>query len=215
VSIMSALDFQDAHMRLLKLRLTRTQQQEIPKVLLHCAGAEQAYNPYYGLVAHKLCSEKKMKMAFQFSIWAFFKRLGEKGDDEENEPNVELREIVNLAKMYAELILDGVLTIGILKVLNLALLKDQTTNFLEVMFITITTGPAHKKKPSEKRLVDVFSKAADSPQLVKPLQYFIRKKVRKSDLVVEKDRQILRRGCEIATDTLAMLERTPSHSDFD
>jgi nucleolar MIF4G domain-containing protein 1 len=219
VSIMSALDFQDAHMRLLKLRLTRTQQQEIPKVLLHCAGAEQAYNPYYGLVAHKLCSEKKMKMAFQFSIWAFFKRLGEKGDgeesdDEENEPNVELREIVNLAKMYAELILDGVLTIGILKVLNLALLKDQTTNFLEVMFITITTGPAHKKKPSEKRLVDVFSKATDSPQLVKPLQYFIRKKVRKSDLVVEKDRQNLRRGCEIATDTLAMLEMTPSHSEF-
>jgi nucleolar MIF4G domain-containing protein 1 len=215
VSIMSALDFQDAHMRLLKLRLTRTQQQEIPKVLLRCAGAEQAYNPYYGLVAQKLCSEKKMKMAFQFSIWAFFKRLGEKGDDEEsddeeNEPNVDLREIVNLAKMCAELILDGVLTIGILKVLNLALLKDQTTNFLEIMFTTITAGPAHKKKPSEKRLVDVFSKAADSPQLVKPLQYFIRKKVSKSDLVAEKDRQNLRRGCEIAMDTLAMLERTPS-----
>lgn len=214
VSIMSALDFQDAHMRLLKLRLTRTQQLEIPKVLLRCAGAERAYNPYYALIAKKLCSEKKMKIAFQFSIWSFFKRLGEKGDDEESddedsEPDVELREVVNLAKMYAELLLDGVMTLGFLKVLNLALLKDQTQNFLEVMLTTVMTGPAYKKKPSEKRLMNVFSKTADSPQLIKPLQYFIRKQVHKSDLVAEKDRETLKRGVGIATDTLALLE-TPS-----
>lgn len=214
VSIMSASDFQDAHLRLLKLRLKRAQEQEIPKVLLRCAGAEQAYNPYYTLVAKKLCSEKNMKKAFQFSIWDFFKMVGEKGDDEdsgdeENESVVEVREIVSIAKMYADLIVDGALTIGILKVLNLALLKEQANTFLEVMLIAIMSGSAKKTPPSEKVLSDVFSKAGDSPQLIKPLRYFIKKKLRKSDLVAKREQETLKRGCSIALDTLAMLE-TPS-----
>lgn len=214
VSIMSASDFQDAHLRLLKLRLKRAQEQEIPKVLLRCAGGEQSYNPYYTLVAKKLCSEKNMKKAFQFALWDFFNTLGEKRDgedsgDDDNEPVVELREIVSLAKMYADLIVDGALTISILKVLNLALLKEQATTFLEVMLIAVMTGSIQKSPPSEKALLDIFSRAGDSPQLVKPLQYFIKKKLRKSDLVAERDREILKRGCRIATDTLAMLE-TPS-----
>jgi nucleolar MIF4G domain-containing protein 1 len=216
VSIMSASDFQDAHLRLLKLRLKRAQEQEIPKVLLRCAGAEQSYNPYYTLVAKKLCSEKNMKKAFQFAIWDFFKTMGEKRDDEDsgdddNEPVVELREIVSLAKMFADLIVDGALTIGILKVLNLALLKEQATTFLEVMLIAVMTGSIQKSPPSEKALVDIFSRVGDSVQLIKPLQYFIKKKLRKSDLVAKGDREILKRGCSIATDTLVMLE-TPSLS---
>jgi len=217
VSIMSATDFQDAHLRLLKLRLKRAQEQEIPKVILRCAGAEPAYNPYYTLIAKKLCSEKKVKMAFQFSIWDFFKKMGEKGDDEDsgdedNDSTVELPEIVNLAKMYADLIVDGSLTIGFLKVLNLALLKEQAKTFLEVMLIAILTGPTQKKIPSEKTLVGFFHRATDSPQLIKPLQYFIKKELRKSDLVARRDRDALKRGCGIAMDTLAMLE-TPVLSE--
>jgi nucleolar MIF4G domain-containing protein 1 len=209
VSIMSASDFQDAHLRLLKLRLKRSQEQEIPKVLLRCAGAEQSYNPYYTLVARKLCSEKSMKKAFQFAIWDFFKTIGERrddgdeSDDNDNAPVVELREIVSLAKLAADLILDGALMLSILKVLNLPLLKEQATTFLEVMLIAILTG---KSPPSEKALVGTFSRAADCPQLIKPLQYFIRKKLRKSDLVPKGEREALKRGVRVAGDTLAMLE---------
>ena len=214
VSIMSASDFQDAHLRLLKLRLKRAQEQEIPKVVLRCAGAEQSYNPYYTLVAKKLCSEKKMKKAFQFAVWDLFKKMGETGEDEDSgdeddESAVELREIVSVAKMYADLIVDGALSIGILKVLNLALLKEKATTFLEVMLITIMVGSAQKTRPSEKTLMDVFSKAGESSQLIGPLQYFIKKKLRKTDLVAEEDRANLKRGCRIATDALAMLQ-TPS-----
>ena len=213
VSIMSASDFQDAHLRLLKLRLKRAQEQEIPKVVLRCAGAEQSYNPYYTLVAKKLCSEKRMKKAFQFALWDLFKKMGETGEnedsgDEDNETAVELREIVSIAKMYADLLVDGALSIGILKVLNLALLKEQATTFLEVMLITIMAGSAQKTRPSEKTLMDVFSKASGSPQLVGPLQYFIKKKLRKTDLVTEQDRANLKRGCRIAIDALAMLQTT-------
>ena len=213
VTIMSAIDYQDAHMRLLKLRLKRSQEQEVPKVLLRCAGAEPTYNPYYTVLAKKLCSDKTMKMAFQFSIWNFFKKLGENengkdvdSESEDTEADVELREIVTLAKMYADLVLDGALSIGFLKVLNLPLLKEQGKNFVEVMLVTMFTGSFGKKPPREKTLVEVFNKVADVPQLVKPLQYLIKKEVRKSDLVAKKDREVLKRGCGIAIDTLAKME---------
>lgn len=56
ISLLSASDYLDAHHRLLRLALTRAQQPEIPRVLLHCAGAEQRYNPYYTLIAKRLCA---------------------------------------------------------------------------------------------------------------------------------------------------------------
>ncbi|KAJ4291532.1 suppressor of glycerol defect [Collariella sp. IMI 366227] len=77
VSLMSAMDFQDAHQRILKLRLNRERQREIPNVILRCAGAEQHYNPYYTLVARKLCSEQReVRWAFQASLWKLFGRMG-------------------------------------------------------------------------------------------------------------------------------------------
>nr|GFD56933.1 nucleolar MIF4G domain-containing protein 1 [Tanacetum cinerariifolium] len=53
VSIMSATDFKDAQIRLNKLNLKKAQEVEIPKVIIHCAGAEKTYNPYYTILARK------------------------------------------------------------------------------------------------------------------------------------------------------------------
>lgn len=124
VCIMSATDYRDAHLRLLKLRLKKSQELEIPKVLIHCAGAEKAYNPYYTLIARKLCSDRKLKMAFQFSLWSLFKRMGEdeEGAEEERDEQDEqddalgMRSIVNLAKLYGTLVAEGGLDLGVLKV---------------------------------------------------------------------------------------------------
>lgn len=122
VAIMSATDFKDAHLRLQKLRLKKTQQVEIPKVLIHCAGAEKIYNPFYSLVSRQVCSDRKLKMSFQFSLWNLFKRMGEDRDDHEEELDTEdedtlgLRSIVNLAKMFGVLLAEDGLGIGVLKV---------------------------------------------------------------------------------------------------
>lgn len=124
VSIMSATDYRDAHMRLLKLRLKKSQELEIPKVLIHCAGAEKIYNPYYTLIARKLCSDRKLKMAFQFSLWGLFKRMGEGeegveedlDEQEEQDDALGIRSIVNLAKLYGMLVVQGGLDLVILKV---------------------------------------------------------------------------------------------------
>jgi nucleolar MIF4G domain-containing protein 1 len=122
VAIMSATDFKDAHNRISKLRLKKSQELEIPRVLIHCAGAEESYNPFYALISRRVCSDKKLKMAFQFSLWNLFKRMGEDREDKEEPPDqgeedeLQLQSLVNLAKMFGVLIAEGGLGIGVLKV---------------------------------------------------------------------------------------------------
>lgn len=215
VAIMSATDYQDAHLRLMKLRLKRSQEHEIARVVLRCAAAEEAYNPYYTLIASKLASEKKMKMAFQFSLWDFFKRMGEKGDldgsdDEEDdeEQGVELKEIVNLAKMYGHLIAAGSLTLSILKVLNFVYLKDKAKVFVELLLVVVIrrSYEVSQNGADEKALGNILLRVADSPQVVKGLQYFIKKVVSRTDLAgTPKDQGTIRRGCNVALDTLKRL----------
>lgn len=122
VAIMSATDYKDAHLRLQKLRLKKAQELEIPKVLIHCAAAEKTYNPFYSLVARRVCSDRKLKMAFQFSLWDLFKRMGEGQDGDEGDPSDEseatlgMRSLVSLAKLFGVLIAEGGIKITVLKV---------------------------------------------------------------------------------------------------
>lgn len=125
ITIMSASDYRDAHLRLMKLRLKKSQELEIPRVLIQCAGAEQTYNPFYTLISRRLCSEHKLKMAFQFALWDLFKRMSESGDDEEGRSDdegdaetISTRMIVNLAKMFGVLAAEGGLGLGVLKVMT-------------------------------------------------------------------------------------------------
>lgn len=209
VAIMSANDFKDAHTRLLKLRLRRVQEQEIPKVLLRCSGAEAVYNPYYTLIAKSLCSEKKMKTSFQFCLWDFFKRLGEKGDiddsdQEAEEPTVELPELVNVAKMYAVLIAEGFLPLGVLKVLNLAYLKPQAKTFVEILLVSLMTKFDISSKGG-KSIERIFGRAAEAPQMIQGLQHLLKRHVRQSDLVAKKDGKRLTHNCKVAEKILSRI----------
>jgi nucleolar MIF4G domain-containing protein 1 len=144
VALMSASDCRDAQFRLAKLRLKRAQEAEIPRVLMQCAGAEPAYNPYYTLVAQKLllaggAGQRRLHMAFQFALWNVFRAMGDGGGDEDDdyddgyrddddddeegqgvdgrtEGAMGMRKIVNLAKMYGALVAARALSLGVLKV---------------------------------------------------------------------------------------------------
>ena len=213
IAIMSATDYQDAHLRLLKLRLKRSQEQEIPRVILHCAGAEEQYNPYYTLIAKTLCADKRLKMAFQFSLWDFFKRMGEKGDevdsdDEDNGEEVELKEIVNTARMFGGLVADGTLSLGILKTLNLPLLKDQSRMFVEVLLIVVISKSQEgvKEAQDEVRLANVFARCRDAPQIIRGLRHFLKRVIKNTDLAISKaEAEQVRWGCGIAMDTLKVV----------
>ncbi|KAI7976185.1 hypothetical protein EIK77_010658 [Talaromyces pinophilus] len=245
VAIMSATDYRDAHVRLLKLRLKKNQEYEIPRVLVHCAMEEEAYNPYYHLIARRLCSEmgRRIKMSFMFTLWDIFKRLGETNDldeggsddefhgfdeDGSNNAKLDIKSIVNLAKMYANLISDNSLNLAILKNLNFAYLQPKTSTFVEVLIITVfqTTAPSSRKSKStdqkkkkaetEEELKDkqallltrMFAQTHQTaPHIVKGLIYFIRKVVAKSDVVASsREKKLVKWGCGIAVNALTRLE---------
>lgn len=121
VGIISAADYNDAFQRLMKLRLKKAQELEIPKVIIHCAAAETAYNPYYTLLARRVCSDRKLKKAFQFSLWDLFKRMGDGVDEdadegENDDEKLGMRSTVNLARMFGTLIAEGGMSLNVLKV---------------------------------------------------------------------------------------------------
>ncbi|CEL02839.1 hypothetical protein ASPCAL04002 [Aspergillus calidoustus] len=236
VAIMSATDYQDAHVRLLKLRLKRNQEFEIPRVLTHCAMEEETYNPYYTLIARRLCGElgRRIKVSFMFTLWNIFKRMGETGDlddDEEDagfggedeENALSMPEIVNLAKMYASLVTDGTLTLGILKTLNFAYLQPKTKTFVELLMISIIQHSQKQTKKSkksksnsdtvddsgfdEKPLVEIFMRTRDTPQIVKGCIFFLRKVVARTDIVAsEKEAKQVKWGVRVAVDALKVVE---------
>lgn len=214
ITIMSASDYQDAAMRLDKLRLKKVQELEIPKVLIHCAGAEANYNPYYTLISQKLCGDRKLKMAFQFSLWDLFKRMGEgddenEGPDEEDDDQLTMRYIVNLAKMYAHLIANGCLTISILKNLNLTYLQSKTKTFVEVLFISmfLQSQKDASKDRDENAIVNLMLRVKDAPQMAAGLQYFLKKVVSKTDIAGGKaEKATVKWACKTAISTLQGME---------
>lgn len=152
IAIMSATDFRDAHVRLLKLHLKRTQEYEIPRVLVHCAMQEEAHNPFYTLIARRLCGEmgRRIKMSFMFTLWDVFKRMGERNHLEDDDAPDDLgdedgtgvdalttKSIVNLAKMYGSLVAGSSLSLSILKNLDFAYLQPKTSIFVELLIVTV------------------------------------------------------------------------------
>ncbi|KIV96407.1 hypothetical protein PV10_00279 [Exophiala mesophila] len=221
ITLLSSVDAVDCQTRLLKLRLKRSQETEIPPVVLRCAGGEKEYNHYYTLVAKRLCMEKRMRKGFMFALWGWFRRLGEKtgsefddegGEDEEEEEEdgadggskVSTGEISAMARLYACLILDGAETLGILKVLDLAYMQKRTSMFVELLLILIL-----KDAKDDHAVRSVCERAADeAPQVVKRLQFFVRKTVRGSDLVAgKKDAELVKSRSRVMLDTFKMLQR--------
>lgn len=124
IAIMSATDYKDAHHRLTRLQLKKIQQLEIPKVLMHCVGAEDSYNPFYSLLSRRMCSDRKLRMAFQFSLWNLLKRMDEVREhsvldselEDEDKHVLGPRNIVNLARTFGVLIAEDGIGVSALKV---------------------------------------------------------------------------------------------------
>ncbi|KAL2024790.1 hypothetical protein VTK56DRAFT_5611 [Thermocarpiscus australiensis] len=206
VSIMSAMDYQDAYFRILKLRLNKERQREIPNVIIRCVGAEQHYNPYYTLVAKKLCSDQReVRWAFQISLWRLFGRMGESGfgddddvEDEADDETMDMRRLVNTAKMFGALVAGGSLGLAVLKRFNLVYLQKKTRDFVEIMLVTTLLECQAGERP-EEQISKVFGSVEAAPDLARGLQYFLRKVIRKTDLAGgKKNTKLVRAGCKVA-----------------
>ncbi|EPE26893.1 ARM repeat-containing protein [Glarea lozoyensis ATCC 20868] len=207
ITIMSATDFQDAYLKLLKLKLKKVQEYEIPKVLIRCSGAEKSYNPYYTLIAKKTCGDRRLKTAFQFCLWDLFKKLGEGDedvDDVDEDEEIDMRHIVNLAKMFGNLIAENCLNLTALKNLNLAYLQPKTKTFIEVLLVTVLLQSQKSAKGNdEQAVISLISKVKDTPSLITGLQYFLRKVVGKTDIAGGKEQKLtVKWACKVAREAL-------------
>jgi len=196
VAIMSAEDYTDAYFRILKLRLKRKQEPEIPRVLIHCCSSEASYNPYYTLVARKLCAQNSLRMAFVFSLWGVFRRMGEgEGGKEEvdlfdggseSDEGLDIRKILNLSRMYGTLVAQDALGLDILKILDIAYLQSKTKIFLELMFITVILQTLGQEGGAEESLKRVFVKIKENSMLVRGVLFFLKKHVKGTDVVTDR-----------------------------
>lgn len=208
VAIVSAMDYEDAYVRISKLRLNKERRKEIAFVVMQCCGAEESYNPYYTLIAKKLCSNHKVKWSFQNSLWKLFKRLGESifGDDADDaddyQEEIELRRLVNNAKMFGTLVADGCLSIGLLKCLNMPYLQRRTRSFVEVMLITILQE-CQAKENGDAAILKVLQAAEGVPELARGLQWFLKKVIRKTTLAGSPaEAKRLKEACRLAEATV-------------
>lgn len=209
IAMLSASDYRDAHLRIVKLHLKSKQEVEVPRVLLHCAGAEGVYNPYYTLIARRLCGEKRIQKAFQFALWDVLKRMRGTGDDfdatHDDDTPLGTNAIVNLAKLYGSLIADGRVAITVLKVLEFAFLQGQAKAFAEVLLTTVMLqGRKGGVEKFEEAVRHIFAQAAAAPGMVQGLRLFVETVVAEAEVVTgAKDGKAVRRGCSLAAETLA------------
>ncbi|KAF1963279.1 hypothetical protein CC80DRAFT_521347 [Byssothecium circinans] len=231
ISIMSASDFKDAHTRLLKLNLKKAQEMEIPRIIVHCAGCENTYNPYYTLLAQKFCTDHRSRKCFQFALWDVFKSLGETKDGEEDDSSDEdedklqndmsLRRLVNLGRLYGTLIAKDGLSITSLKPLNFPYIKPKTQRLIEVMLVTTileTQKSKGKSRPSkfhdEKALLNVFINVDAATEMIAGLQYFFKKVVSKSEITASKrEKDTVKWACRAVMDMLERLMATTTVED--
>uniref|UniRef100_A0A060TAN4 ARAD1B08096p n=1 Tax=Blastobotrys adeninivorans TaxID=409370 RepID=A0A060TAN4_BLAAD len=185
VAIMSSEDYIDAHDRLQKLKLKNKQEREIPRVLLHCCGSEQVYNPFYSLVAARLCTHHSLKKTFQFALWDYLGTLeGEDSDMDnsgsESDPQAELQRLkkkseeesqgdlhktINYARLYAHLVSEGVMSIDVLKTTNFFTAVSEVQIFLEMFFIHLFQLVGKRAESSDKtRKVGFNAMLEDRPR---------------------------------------------------
>ena len=128
--------------------------------------------------------------------------------------------------MYASLIADNTLTLGVLKILNFAYLQPKAKTFVELLIISVIQQSQQKKQKKSKKgkkkasgwdgesddgtdekvLVDIFMRTQERTQIVKGLIYFLRKVVAKTDIVPsEQELKLVKWGCRVAVDALKVI----------
>ena len=210
VSVAGAVDYKHAHLRLTKLNLKNKQQLEIPRVLLHCIGSEPVYNHFYTLVAHEFCGDHKLRKAYEFALFDIFKRMGEEGDIEDGDPGDEQHEMsvqkmYNLANFYAWLIADNLLRLTVLKSLDLANLQSKTKVFVEVLLTTVMVLLRKKGRDGfELAVKDVFAQVHAHADLVTGLRYYISTVIAHTEIAADKrEKKAIVQGCRFAVEALS------------
>lgn len=144
ITILSASDYLEAITSVLSLRLKKSQESEIARVLVLLVGSEERYNPYYTHIAKGLSDRHGMRISLQFCLWDFLRDCGESevgqiGHDDEDDSGragseaPSIRKSINVAKFFGTLMGQSVMPLTVLKTLTFARLQGTTKRFLDVL----------------------------------------------------------------------------------
>ncbi|KAL8831237.1 MAG: hypothetical protein Q9191_000984 [Dirinaria sp. TL-2023a] len=211
-TVLSADDYEAAYKQLQKLPLNSSQRREIPRVLIRCSSAQEEYNPFFTLLARRLISaEPRMSKAFQFSLWSLFDTMrdapdhGQQDQQDGSQGQLELRGVINVARMYGTLIAQDGVNVRVLKDLNFGYLTGKLRLFVELLLATTILQSQEEAGGgrNEKRIMDIFLKTKETPGMARGLQYFLKKVVSKTDIIGSKEKiETVKWGCQVARHSL-------------
>ncbi|CCG82032.1 putative Nuclear protein [Taphrina deformans PYCC 5710] len=228
VTILSASDYLEATTAILSLRLKKSQESEIARVLVLLVGSEEGYNPYYTYIAKNLADRHGMRISLQFCLWDFLRDCGESevgqiGRQEEDEDGdsrepPSIRKAINVAKFFGTLLGHCVMPLSVLKTITFSRLRGTTRRFLDVLFTelflsihaSIKSPRKQKSKEVERRVAEVFGKVtafdgANGTNMGKGIDWFLRRvSSHCASVVSEADRVTLRDGIEVARVVLSV-----------
>ncbi|WFC98567.1 suppressor of glycerol defect [Malassezia yamatoensis] len=173
-TLVSALDYKDAVQSLLQLKLNEVQRREIIRVLIHCLGNEQLYNPYYVLIGQQLAEDlPAMRITMQYVLWDYLREIGEAHvGGEKITSNLDESQYIgtassagqdklnHLSQAYGTWIGHGALSLMILRPVDFVSLQENGTRFLQRLLV-YTLLATQTKAP--------ILTAALRTQLAKPL----------------------------------------------
>ncbi|XP_012152210.1 nucleolar MIF4G domain-containing protein 1 [Megachile rotundata] len=148
--LITAEDYLDAFEKFHHLGLKDQQEGEIVHVLMHCCLQENKFNPYYAILARKLCEyNRKYQLTIQYTLWDKLKTL----------ETYESNQLNNLAQFLTYLFIENCLAISVLKVIQFTELDKHTMKFLKQIISEILL---HE---NEEACLRVFERISVSPQL--------------------------------------------------
>jgi nucleolar MIF4G domain-containing protein 1 len=168
--LMNSRDVADAFESLIRLDLKGKGDRDIVRVLCECCCHESPYNPFYSEISKLLCeSSRQAKITFQFVIWDAIKSF------RYNQGKSTSKQIVNLSRLCAELVLSFTLPLIILKIFSATEIFESDKAFLMSFFLSLFTLPhedstvvditdrvaASKDFASVRDLISIFLKVSD------------------------------------------------------
>ncbi|ORY67068.1 uncharacterized protein BCR38DRAFT_150636 [Pseudomassariella vexata] len=201
VALHAATDFENAELLIRKLRLNKHQRKEVPEVIVRSGERQGIYNRYYFLVATRFCGDRELGFQFRRSLTTRFRKMGEDIDtgdndynDGDDEEDYESRWLYNVARFYGSLVANRNLGLDILKYRNLAALREKSQLFVEVLLITVL------KESKSETLQKIFGSL--ETDLARSVQYFLKKYIRKTDLLEKEEKRLVKKKCQEAAGVL-------------
>ncbi|TNY21633.1 armadillo-type protein, partial [Rhodotorula diobovata] len=133
LTIMSALDFEEATHKLLKLDIADGQEGELCNMVIECCSQERTFSKFYGLMGERFCKlHQKWAIAYEQCFINYYATIH----------RYETNRLRNIARFFGHLLMTDALSWTVLDAVKMN--EDDTTSssriFVKIMFQEMTEG---------------------------------------------------------------------------